>query len=66
MISKTSAEYIRCIYCSKLAVEGSEPPLCEDHLKLVKEGAEQAKQAESTTIRDLDRLQQLHNPKETE
>lgn len=37
---KNSAENVPCTYCDNDAVPGTEPPVCQEHMELVKKSAE--------------------------
>jgi len=58
-MTKTSSEHIVCSRCSRPAVEGSDPPLCERHALLAKQSSE-----DRVGIRDIAALERLHSDKE--
>lgn len=48
-MNKRSSEGVPCTYCDNLAVPGTEPPVCEEHLKLHKQAS-----AKPATLKELD------------
>jgi hypothetical protein len=47
---KNSAEGIQCAYCDKPALPETEPPVCEEHVKMKK----QASKKEPETLKELE------------
>ena len=47
---KNSAEGIQCTYCDKPALPETEPPVCEEHVKMKK----QASKKEPETLKELE------------
>lgn len=46
---KNSNEHIPCVHCDRDAVPGTDPPVCEEHMKLKKK----ASAADAETLKEL-------------
>ena len=42
MMDKKGTDGIRCVFCGKLALKDTYPPVCEDHLELNKTASDMA------------------------
>lgn len=59
-MKKKSSEGIPCLFCERDAVKGSDPPVCERHMKELRKEASRVPR----TMKELDNMEEQADDKE--